>query len=168
MSNKILVVYAPKAGSTAEVAEAVGQELREAGADVDVRRAEDIKDISLYKAVILGSAIRMGQWVSEATKFAEENRETLSQVPVAYFVVCLTMQEDNEENRRTVKAYLDPAREAVEPVDIGLFASVIDYNKLSFGARTMAKAMKVSEGDWRDWEAIRAWARQVHSRLMAE
>jgi menaquinone-dependent protoporphyrinogen oxidase len=166
MSDRILIAYATKAGSTAKVAEAIGQELRDAGAEVDVRRAKDVKDVSPYRAVIVGGAVRTGKWVSEATNFVEKNREALSQVPVAYFVVCLTMKDDTEENRRTVEAYLDPVCEAVEPVDMGLFAGAIDYNKLSFRARTMAKAMRVSEGDWRDWEAIRPWARRAHGRLM--
>ena len=32
-------------------------------------------------------------------------------MPVAYFLVCLTLKDDTEENRRTVAAYLDPVRE---------------------------------------------------------
>lgn len=84
---------------------------------------------------------------------------------MAYFVVCLTMKDGTEENRRTVEAYLDPVREIVEAVDIGLFAGVIDYSKLSSPARTMSRAMKVSERDFRDWQAIRSWARQVHDQL---
>ena len=168
MSDKILVAYATKAGSTAEVAEAVGEELRRAGAEVDVRLAKDVKDLKHYSAVILGSAIRMGKWVPEATKFVETNREALSQVPVAYFVVCLTMKEDTEENRSTVEAYLDPVCEVVKPLGKGLFAGVIDNSKLSFSARMMTKAMKISEGDFRDWETIRAWAQQAYDSLRQE
>ncbi len=165
MSDKILIAYATKAGSTVEVAEAIAEELRDAGADVEVHPAKDVKTLSPYGAVILGSGIRMGTLLPDATKFVEKHQEALSQVPVAYFVVCLTMKDDTEENRSTVEAYLGPVREMVEPVDIGLFAGVIDYSKLSFTARTMSKAMKVSEGDFRNWEAIRAWARQLHDRL---
>ena len=168
MSDKVLIAFATKAGSTKEVAEAIGQELREAGAEVEVRLAKDVKDLSPYQAVIVGSAIRMAKWVSEATKFVERNRDALSQMPVAYFVVCMTMTDDTDKSRRTVEAYLDPVCELVEPVDKGLFAGVMDCSKLSFPARMMAKALKVSEGDYRDWEAIRAWGREVHSRLMAE
>ncbi len=115
--------------------------------------------------MILGSGIRRGTLLPDATKFVEKNREALSQVPVAYFAVCGRMKDCTQENHSTVEANLEPVREILEPVDIGLFAGVIDYSKLSFTARTMSKAMKVSEGDFRDWEAIRAWARQLHNRL---
>ena len=110
MSDKILIAYATEAGSTAEVAEAIGQELREAGAEVEVRLAKDVKDVSPYKAAIVGSAVRMGKLLSDATKFVKKNRKALSRVPVAYFVVCLTMKDDTEENRRTVEAYLEPVQ----------------------------------------------------------
>jgi menaquinone-dependent protoporphyrinogen oxidase len=165
MSDKILIAYATGAGSTGDVAEAIGQELRGAGAEVDVRLAKDVSDVSPYKAVIVGSAIRAGNWLPEATKFVEKNRDALSQMPVAYFVVCLTMQDDTEENRRTVEAYLDAVCELVEPVDKGLFAGALDLSKLGLPLRLAMKAAKASEGDFRDWEAIRAWARQVHGLL---
>jgi len=128
MSDKLLVAYATKAGSTAEVAEALGEELRRAGAEVDVRLAKDVKDLKQYSAVIVGSGIRMGQLSSDATKFVEKNQEALKQVPVAYFVVCMTMKDDTEENHRTVEAYLDPVCEIVEPLDKGLFAGAMNYS----------------------------------------
>jgi menaquinone-dependent protoporphyrinogen oxidase len=167
VSYKILIAYATKAGSTGEVAEAIGQELGQMGAEVDVRQAKDVKDVSPYKAVILGSAIRMGKLLSDATKFVKKNREALSRVPVAYFVVCLTMKDDTEENRRTVEGYLDPVREMVEPVDIGLFAGALEFDKLGFlwGAMMRRAGDELPEGDYRDWEAISSWARQAYDRL---
>ncbi|NIN65957.1 MAG: flavodoxin, partial [Anaerolineae bacterium] len=110
MSDKILVAYATKVGSTVEVAEAIAEELRDAGAGVEVHPAKDVKELSPYSAAILGSGIRMGTLLPDATKFVEKYQEALSQVPVAYFVVCMTMKDDTEENRRTVEAYLDPVR----------------------------------------------------------
>jgi len=166
VGNKILVAYASRAGSTGEVAEAIGQVLCEAGAAVDVRLVKEVTDLSPYRAVIVGSAIYMGKWMSEAVKFVETHRETLSQMPVACFTVCLTLKEDTEENRREVAAYLDPVREVVQPVDVGLFAGVMDYNKLPFIFRLMMKAMKSPQGDFRDWEAIRAWAAGVRPALL--
>ena len=164
---KILVAYATKAGSTAEVAAEIGRVVEsKSGCKVDVHPVGKLKEVGGYDAAIIGSAIRAGKWLPEATKFVEKHRDALSQVPVAFFTVCLTLSEDTEENRRTVAAYLDPVREMVQPVDVGLSAGMMDYSKLSFLLRLMMKKMGSPEGDFRDWEAIRAWAGQVRARLM--
>lgn len=161
MNDKILVAYATAAGSTGEVAEAVGKALSDGGAAVDVRQAKEVADVSGYRAVVLGTGIRAGQVYQEAATFVETHQQALSQVPVAYFVVCSTMEEDTEESRATASGYLDQLREkapAVEAVDKGLFAGAVNLKKLPLPLRLILKAMKKSEGDWRDWEAIRAWA----------
>ena len=164
---KILVAYATKAGSTAEVAAEIGRALEsKGGCNVDVRPVDELQDVDGYDAAIIGSAIRAGKWLPEALKFVGKHQDALGQITVAFFTVCLTMSEDTEENRRTVAAYLDPVREIVRPVDLGLFAGVMDYGKLPFLLRLMMKVMKSPEGDFRDWEAIREWAGQVHDHLM--
>ncbi len=164
---KILVAYATKAGSTSEVAAEIGRVIESKGdCKVDVYPVGELKGVSGYDAVIIGSGIRAGQWLSPATKFVETHREALSRIPVAYFLVCLTLKDDTEENRSAVAAYLDPVREVVQPVDAGLFAGVMDYSKLPFIFRLIMKAMKSPEGDFRDWEAIRAWAGQVCDQLV--
>jgi menaquinone-dependent protoporphyrinogen oxidase len=166
MSDKILVAYASRCGSTGGVAEAIGQALCDGGAAVDVLLVKEVTDVSPYQAVVVGSAIRMGQWLPEVVKFVETHQEALSQVPVAYFVVCGTLREDTEENYRTVAAYLDPVREVMQPVEVGLFAGAMDYSKLPFVYRLIVKAMKAPEGDFRDWDAIRGWAANVRPMLL--
>jgi len=164
---KILIAYATKAGSTSEVAAEIGRVVESKGdCKVDVYPVGELKEVGGYDAVIIGSAIRVGKWLPEAIEFVEKHRDALSQVPVAFFIVCLTLKEDTQENRRTVAAYLDPVREMVQSVDVGLFAGVMDYAKLPFTFRLMMKAMKSPEGDFRDWAAIRAWADQVRDRLV--
>jgi menaquinone-dependent protoporphyrinogen oxidase len=167
MSDKILIAYASRCGSTGGVTEAIGQVLCDGGTAVDVRLAKEVTDVSPYRAVVVGSAIRMGQWLPEAVKFVETHRDALSQAPVAYFIVCGTLREDTEENRRTVAAYLDPVREMVQPVDVGLFAGAMDYSKLSFVYRLIVKAMGATEGDFRNWEAIHDWATSIRPMLFS-
>jgi len=65
MPNKILVAYASRAGSTAGVAEAIGKTLIESGAQVDVIPMKDVKDLTPYRAVIAGSAIRKSKWLRQ-------------------------------------------------------------------------------------------------------
>jgi menaquinone-dependent protoporphyrinogen oxidase len=168
MKNRILIAYASRCGSTGGVAEAIGKLLCESGASVDVRLVRNVNDLSLYQGVIIGGAIRMGKWLPEAVEFVKTHQSTLNRIPVAYFVVCLTMKDDTAENRRKTLRYLEPVRKQfpkVKPVDIGLFAGAIDYKKLSFAYRLVLKLMGAPEGDFRNWEAIRNWAEGVRPAL---
>ena len=164
--NKILIAYAGSYGSTAEVAEFIAITLRENGAAVTVAPAKTIKEISGYNSVIVGSAIHAGKWLGDATKFLKKNRAELKKVPVAYFVVCLTMKEDTPENRKLADGYSDPARAIVAPVDVGSFAGAVKYDKMGFAVKFLMKNMiKAPEGDFRNWEQIKAWAVQLLPRL---
>jgi menaquinone-dependent protoporphyrinogen oxidase len=171
MDKKILVAYASEYGSTAGVAEAIGKELCDKGASVDVRLVKKITSLGPYRAVIVGSPIYRGKWMPETVKFLKENSETLSKVLVAYFVVCMTMQNPTEENRRKALAYLDPVHHSVpqvKPVKIGLFAGALHYDKLSWLTRKIVQSKGSPEGDFRDWNAIRTWAAhldEIHGLL---
>jgi len=156
--DKVLVAYATKAGSTGEVAEVIGQVLCEGGAAVDVKPIREVIDVNGYSRVVVGSAVRMGSWLPEAVKFVEAHTAALETKPVAYFQVSSFLKEDTPEKRQEAATYLGAVRALVEPASVGLFAGKIDYSKLSFFDRTIAKMVGSEEGDWRDWDAIRAWA----------
>ena len=169
MNGKILVTYATAAGSTAQVAEKIGEIMREDGTAVDVRRAQDITDLSAYHAVVLGTGVRAGRVYREAVTFAEQHQDALNQVSVAYFLVCLTMKEDTPENRAEAMTFLAPLREKapqVQPVDVGLFGGVVDYDTLSLPFKLILKLRKEPAGDHRDWEKIRAWALDTREALV--
>lgn len=159
--KKVLVTYASKAGSTAEVAEAIAKTLTEKGMMVDVSRIENVGDLGGYQAVLVGSCIRMGRWLPAAVKFVEKNQAALKAVPTAYFEVCTSIRKDTPEARSEAEAYLDNVKALVEPVGSGIFAGKVDFSKLSFLDRTIAKGVGSEEGDWRDWDAVRAWAGSI-------
>ncbi len=167
MTDKVLVAYATKAGSTQEVAEVVGEVLRETGAAVDVLPARQVRDLRPYRGVVLGSGVRMDKLFGDAVKFARRHGQALGRLPVAYFVVCLTMMNDTPANRQTVLGYLEPLRAIKEPVSMGLFGGRMEYARLNFLLRQfLSRASdEIPEGDWRDWEAIRAWAASIAPAL---
>lgn len=158
MAQKMLVAYASRAGATQGVAETIAEVLRESGATVDLRPAKDVRDVSGYDAAIIGSAIYAGQWMGPAKSLVEKHQAALQKMPVAFFTVCLTMADPTEENCKAVAAYLDPLRQMVQPVSEGAFAGAVDYKKLNFVFGAILKKMGAKEGDFRDMEAVRAWA----------
>jgi menaquinone-dependent protoporphyrinogen oxidase len=172
MPDKILVAYASRAGSTAGVAEAVGQTLAEGGAQVDVRRMQDVTDLAPYRAVVAGSAIQGGQWLPEAMQFVQAHQATLARKPFAAFLVCMTLTIADGKYRDQVAEWLGPVRALVKPVSVGLFAGALDISQVpSFSDRLKFRLSVVfgvwSEGDHRDWDAIRAWAEQLRPLLAA-
>lgn len=166
-TKTILVAYASKAGSTAEVADFIGKSLADKGAVVDVKQIKSLRDISGYQAVVIGSAIRAGELLPEAVDFVKLHKEHLRKIPVAYFVVCTTLRKNTEERRKKVNAYLDPLCAEIAPVDKGLFAGKMDYSKLDFISRIIIKYMvKTPEGDFRDWDAIKKWTDRLFPKLI--
>jgi menaquinone-dependent protoporphyrinogen oxidase len=169
-AKKVLVAYASKYGSSGGVADAIGKELCSKGVAADVVLIKNAGNISSYQGVVIGSAIYMGKWMPEAVDFVKKNRDVLRQVPVAYFLVCMTLARPTEKNRAEVLSYMDPVLKAVpeiKPVGIGTFAGALDYNNLSWLNKKILKSKGSPEGDFRDWTAIRTWAEGLCSPLLA-
>ena len=112
----------------------------------------------------------MGKWMSEVVDFVKKNKDTLRQMPVAYFLVCMTIARPTEDNRAKALSYMDPILKDVpeiKPVGIGTFAGALDYNNLSWLNKKILKSKGTPEGDFRDWHAIRAWAQEpVYSKFI--
>ena len=172
MPQKILVTYATRTGSTAGVAEEIGKTLVEIRAQVDVCPMQDVRDITPYQAVVAGSAIQNKGWLPEALQFMQDYQTALNQKPFAMFAVCMTLaMRDGEKYRPHVSEWLAPARALVQPVSEGIFAGVLDVSKIPSFADRLKFRISVasgvwSEGDHRDWDAIREWASELHSQLI--
>lgn len=168
MRDSILVAYATRHGSTQGVAEAIGKVFSKANVRTDVRPAGEVDDLSGCRAVVLGSPICAGKWLPDAVSFAKKHREELASMPVALFVVGLTMCMPSEKNVQKVIAQTKPMVELLHPTDVGLFAGALDYADLGFFDRLQVRMMKIPQGDFRNWKVIRKWASDVLVLLTKE
>ncbi len=162
---QILVAYASEFGTTGELAEFIGQTLCRQGFDVRVRPVADVQDVDQYSAVIIGGAIQFDKWMSEATSFVQQNEDALSRIPVSYFFTCMTLSDQSAKAKSKADGYADKVAatsKAVEPLSVGQFAGVLDYERMSFATLLASKAiysvLGVKEGDYRDWDAIADWS----------
>jgi menaquinone-dependent protoporphyrinogen oxidase len=169
MTAKVLVAYATALGTTAEIAQEIGRVLAaDSSAQVDVRPVGEITSVQGYDAVVIGSAIRDGRWLPEASSFLDKHLDALRRVPVAYFLACRTLIEDTPGHRREVAGYLDPIRSRLRPVSEGHFAGVFDHSKFPATMRFFMKLGRLPNGDFRNWDGIRAWAHGLSPLLLAQ
>jgi menaquinone-dependent protoporphyrinogen IX oxidase len=195
-TGKVLVAYTTNAGTTEEVAAVIGEELGKNGAQVDVRRIEEITDLESYTAVVIGGPMIMG-WHRAASKFVKKRQQALSQVPVAYFLTAMSLTQRGEssigaipicidpmlakapknasrlgfkERYATVTNYLRPVLRSapqVKPVSIAIFGGKLEFYRLKlFQMLFVMLIIQAQPGDRRNWPVIREWAAGLRTQLL--
>jgi len=170
MDIQVLVAYATKHGATAEIAEEIGQVLRQAGLRTDVLPTDRVSDLTSYKAVVLGSAVYIGKWRKEAVKFLQANETVLAEKLVWLFSSGPTGEGDPVELMQGWRfpEKLQPIADHIRPRDIAVFHGNVNMKKLNFIEKWMIKNVKAPVGDFRDWEAITSWATAIADVLKEE
>jgi len=159
--DRILITYATRAGSTVEIAVVIGKSLSEKGFCVDVEPFEGSPSPKDYRAVIMGSAIRMGSWLPEAIAFVEENQGDLNSKPVALFTVHMLNTGEDEVSLANRHAYAEKVRHLLKDPEETYFEGNMDFSRLSLIDQMIARMVKPIETDNRDWESIRSWVPQI-------
>lgn len=165
MAGKILIAYATRKGSTAEIAQAIGKELEAAGNTVQVAEMKGVSSLEGFQGVVIGAPVYMGQIEKDIANFVARFPEDLPRVPVAAFAVGIAPIDPRAGPVEVVMEKLRTALHPVKPVAVTMFAGRLELSRMSFVERTMTGLMKVLTGDFRDWDAIRAWAKELPSAL---
>lgn len=162
-----LIAYASRYGSTREIAEVLGRELRGAGLAVDVRPAGEVARIEGYRAVVLGSALYSGGWLEDARELLESFQDDLAARPVWLFSSGPTVPGDPAEalGGWTYPEDLHALVARVRPRDIALFAGKIDPDALNLQDWLINRSMRGVAGDYRSWPRIEAWAQHIADAL---
>jgi menaquinone-dependent protoporphyrinogen oxidase len=126
---------------------------------------EKVGAVEEFGAVVLGSAVYMGQWMKPARELAERSAAVLATRPVWLF---------------SSGPAGEPAKPAGNPVDVTkilqaskardhqIFTGKLARKHLSFPDRAMASAIRAAEGDFRNWAEIRQWATDIAGTLLAK
>ena len=170
MTARILVAYASKYGATTEIAEKIGEVLREAGLTVNVLPAEQVDDLTPFDAVVLGSAVYAGSWRKEAVTLLEEYQTSLAKIPVWLFSSGPLGEGDPST---LMKGWRFPTAQQsiadrIHPRDIAFFNGELDMEKLNFAEKLIIKGIRQPAGDFRDWDAITDWAASIAGALQPE
>jgi len=172
--TRILVAYASKHNSTAEIARAVGAALCETdGLQVDIRSVETVSDIAPYDAVVLGSAVYAGKWQDTAADFLRRYERELAQRPTWIFSSGPTGEGDPKALMHgwVLPEPLRPIAARIKPRDIAVFSGKLDPADLTLFQRVLVKVVNASAfrlGDYRDWSMIRGWARGIAQALQQQ
>lgn len=160
---RILVTAASRHGSTSEMASAIGTALTDAGLDVVVKAVYELDGVAGYNAVVLGSGVYMGRWIPEAAEFVTRHAIELRARPVWLF-------SSGPVGSPDPKPVGDPIgiaelMTAVRARGHRTFAGRLDRGRLGIGEKLVVGAVRAPDGDFRDWEAITAWSREVAAEL---
>ena len=162
---KVLVTAASKHGATEEIARAIAMELELEGIVADVLPPDGVDSVDDYDAVILGSGVYAGHWMGNAMNLADRESEALARRPVWLF---------------SSGPLGDPPAPATEPVDVAkvveltgarghrVIAGRLDKHDLSLGERAITAVVRAPEGDYRPWDQIAAWAKEIARDLKVE
>ena len=181
--RRALIVYASRHGATAGIAKRIGEVLRSAEVEAVVAPASNQLDSRDFDAYIVGSGVYMGSWLNEGIEYLERNVETLKTRPTWLFssgpLPSSTKERPLDEDR--YGGALGPAegpgsggRKRIERVaeligvrDHRILQGAYDPNDppkaISERLARMMPAVRdiLPEGDFRQWDVIDAWAKEI-------
>jgi len=161
----VLVTVASRHHSTLEIGQAIGRALAGRGVPTDVLAAEEVDDVFAYEAVVLGSGVYAGNWLAPARDLVARCTMQLRERPVWFFS---SGPMGDPPVPAGEPAGVAPIKELIRPRDHRVFSGRLAGDDLGLGEKLIVKAVRAPFGDYRDWEAIEAWAAEIAAALRPE
>ncbi|SED84484.1 flavodoxin domain-containing protein [Streptomyces sp. Ag109_O5-10] len=162
MTGTVLVTYGTKNGSTAHIAESIADALREKGLTVETMRAGSVPFVDRYDAVVVGGGLYAGRWHKDARSFVRRHRKDLAGRPVWFFSSGPLDTSASERDIPPVRG----VRRAIQDLHArghATFGGCLDDDADGWPARWILRSG--NGGDFRDFEAVTAWASGIAGEL---
>jgi menaquinone-dependent protoporphyrinogen oxidase len=158
----ILVTFASRHGSTRAIAETIAAELEGCGHRTVFLDVAHLTTLDSFDAVVCGSGVYLGRWLTPARDFLDRFQAELSSRPVWLFssgqIGTQPVPEPQDVSSR---------RDTIRLIEHRCFAGRLDPHELGLGERLMTRMVGSAAGDYRNWDEIRSWARQIGMTLAA-
>ena len=149
---------------TAEIAEKIGQVLRQAGLRTDVLPADRVSRPDLLQGSCIGQRGLHRQVAQRGSKAScRPTRKRWLNGRCGCFRADRRAREIRLE---LVKGWRfpqaqQPIADRIQPCGIAVFHGNVNMKKLNFIEKWMVKNVQTPIGDFRDWEAITSWATAI-------
>ena len=171
---RVLVVYASSYGSTKGIAERIADPIRAEGLDVDLHSAADplpLVEDGAYDGFVIGSAIHAGHWLKSGMEFVRKDVGVLLDAPVWLFSSGPIGDKAVDEPQPDPKE-IDNIRDLLHVRDHRVFGGAFDpetadLERISWIEKQITTHF-IPVGDWRNWDDIESWARQIAVSVVAE
>ncbi|WP_327714300.1 flavodoxin [Streptomyces sp. NBC_00490] len=165
MTGKVLVAYGTTNGSTARIAEAVAAVLRKEGFTAEALPAGAVARVTPYDAVVLGGGLYAGRWHKDARRFVRRHGGELAGLPLWLFS---SGPLDASASERDIPP-VPGVQKAITRLDARghiTFGGCLEEGAKGWVARMIVRNGK--GGDFRDFDRIEQWARQIADELVAD
>lgn len=173
---KLLVAYATRHGATGGIAERIAATLRDAGIEAEARPVGEVRDAAAYDAFVVGGAAYMFHWLKEASGFVRRHHDLLASRPTWLFSsgplgTDLVDKDGNDVLEVSRPKELAELATLVGAREVRIFFGAWDpeYPAIGLAERilrmTPASKTAFPTGDFRDWPAIDAWAREIAAQV---
>ena len=158
---RVLVAYGTKMGGTTAIAERIGEVLVNRGNDVTLVEASRARLADGYDAAVIGSGLYAGMWRSPAKRLVRTIARKAPSTPLWLFHS--GPLGDESDQPQPFPKWLLELEGGLEVRHKATFGGILGDNAKGFIAKSMVKNGR--GGDFRDMEAIGAWAEKIADQL---
>jgi menaquinone-dependent protoporphyrinogen oxidase len=189
--TKVLIVVGSRHGGTRGIADRIAEILETEGLEAVVSTPDRVaaEDLRTADAFLVGSGVYMGSWLNEPLDFLTRHADELATRPTWLFSSGPLPGSSREQvetdpltnalgptdgpgsgGRKKIEAASERIQARDHRVFLGAFDPKDPPRALSERLVRMMPAARnvLPPGDFRDWDAIEAWAREIAAGLAAQ